>query len=208
MLFTIANCSLEWTCQQLLAEESLIAILLPFCKSSCFGVSLGAKSSLSSICAYIPRVYWQWFLKVNQPGLVAIVNSLREFAKSGDYKKLFRTPLGIYYFSTVDLLLFLNALVANPLNLEDIQLSSIISSVLSQFLANGIEQEKNIVVEILWKLSCNRSLRPNVLSNLPPSLKQQLPTEVFGNEKFLPISSDTSELDYLGKPYKLELILA
>lgn len=180
MLIIIANCSLEWSCQQLLAEDSVVKILLPFCKSDYFGIRLGAKSSLSSISAFMTEQHWR-FLQINEQERIALADALTEFAESGSYKKQFLTSLCNYYFSALDLLLILNALVENPLNVEVIQ-SSNICLALSQFLANGTDMEKDSVVELLWKLCRNQNVRLHLLSGLP-QIQKQLPVEVFSSEE-------------------------
>lgn len=189
MLLIIANCSLEWSCQQLLAEDSVVKILLPFCKSDYFGIRLGAKASLSSISYFISEQHWR-FLKIDNSELIAIVDCLKEFADSGSYRKRFLTSLSNYNFSSRDLLLIFDALVENPLNVEVFQ-SSNICFTLSQLLFNGTEMEKDLIVEILWKLCRNQSVRSFVLSELP-YIKQQLPVEVFGLKRPLQFSCDPS----------------
>jgi hypothetical protein len=202
MLLIIANCSLEWNCQQLLAEDTVIKILLPFCKSDYFGIRLGAKSSLSSVSAFVTGQHCR-FLQIHESEHIAIVDALTEFAKSGSYRKQFLTSLCNYYFSVLDLLLLLSALVENPLNVEVIQ-SSNIYSVLSQFLANGTEMEKDCVVELLWKLCHSQDVRLHLLNRVP-EIQNQLPVEVFGGKECLRFSSlsssqllDTTQEFHLG----------
>lgn len=189
MLLIIANCSLEQSCQQLLAEDSVVKILLPFCKSDYFGICLGAKSSLSSVSAFVPERHWR-FLQISQHERVALVDSLTEFAGSGSYRKRFRTSLCNYYFSAIDLLLLLNSLVENPLNVEVIQ-SSNMCPILSKFLDNGTKMEKDSVVEIFWKLCRSQSMRLHILSSLP-RIQTQLPIEVFSSKECLHFSCGTS----------------
>ena len=185
-MLIIANCSLEWNCQQLLAEDTVVNILLPFCKSDYFGIRLGAKSSLSSVSAFMTRQHWR-FLRINEHERIAIVDALNEFAESGSYRKQFLTSLCNYYFSLLDLLLLLNAFVENPLNVEVIQSSNIYPA-LSQILANGTDIEKDTVVELLWKLCRSQYMQLHLLSTLP-GIQNQLPVEVFGCKKPLLFSS-------------------
>ena len=177
MLLIIANCSLELSCQLLLAESCVIKTLLPFCKSDYFGIRLGAKSSLSSISTYMTEQHWR-LLQINKHERVALVDTLVGFGESGSFRKQFVTSLCNYYFSAIDLLLLLNALVENPLNVEVIQ-SSTFYSMLHQFLTNGTEAEKESIIELLWKMCRSHTVQSHLLSCVP-EIKYQLPTEVFG----------------------------
>ena len=188
MLLIIANCSSEWNCQQLLAEDTVVKILLPFCKSDYFGIRLGAKASLSSVSAFVGQHCR--FLRIHEQERIAVVDALTDFAESGSYRKQFLTPLCNYYFSLLDLLLLLNALVENPVNVEIIQ-SSNIYSVLSHFLASGTEMEKECVIELLWKLCRSQDVQLHLLSRVP-EIQNQLPVEVFSVKEPLCFSSNSS----------------
>ena len=202
MLLIIANCSVECNGQQLLAEDAVVKILLPFCKSDYFGIRLGAKASLSSVSAFMNRQHCR-FLRIHEQERIAIVDALTDFAKSGSYRKQFLTSLCNYYFSLLDLLVLLNALVENRVNVEIIQ-SSDIYSVLSQFLTTGTEMEKDCVTELLWKLCRSKDVQLHLLSRVP-EIQKQLPVEVFSSKEPLHFSSygsspllDTSQELYLG----------
>lgn len=201
MLLIIANCSLEWSCQQLLAEDTVAEILLPFCKSDYFGIRLGAKASLSSISAFIGNNCR--FVRMHEQERIAVVDALTDFAESGSYRKQFVTSLCNYFFSLLDLLLLLNALMENPMNAEIIQSSNIYSA-LSQFLANGTEMEKDCVTELLWKLCRCQDVQLHLLSRVP-EIQNQLPVEVFGIKMplhFLSSQSlDCNQAFQLGKFY-------
>ena len=193
MLLILANCSLEWSCQQPFTEDSIIKILLPFCKSDYFGIRLGAKCCLSSASGSLIS-HHQKLLQVEKHERIAICDALKEFSESGSYRKLFRTSCCKYYFSALDLLLFLSALVENSLNHEFV-LSSNVCLILSQFLdstSDGTELEKDCVVEILWKLCCTQSMKFHVLNTLPPHILKHLPCEVFSNQHPLQFVVDTS----------------
>ena len=184
MLFITANCSLEWNCQQLLAEKNTVNILLPFCKSEYFGIRLGAKSSLSSISCFVAKQNWR-FLQINKHEQDAILESLKQFAESGNYRRQFVTSLCKYYFSALDLLLLLNALVNNPLNSDIIQ-SSNLYSVLPHFLTSGTEMEKDCIIELLWRLRQNQKVHLHLFKRLLPNhISEQLPEEVFGRREAL-----------------------
>lgn len=180
---------MEWNGQQLLAEDAVVKILLPFCKSDYFGIRLGAKASLSSVSAFMTRQHCR-FLRIQEQERIAIVDALTDFAKSGSYRKQFLTSLCNYYFSLLDLLVLLNALVENPVNVEIIQ-SSNMYLVLSQFLVNGTEMEKDYVVELLWKLCRSQDVQLHLLSRVP-EIQKQLPVEVFSSKEPLLFSSHCS----------------
>ena len=153
--------------------------LLPFCKSDYFVIRLAAKSSLSTISAFITKKKWK-FLQIDQYERAALVNCLTEFSGSGSYKKEFNTSTACnYFFSALDLLRLLNALVENPLNVE-VMKSSNICSVISQFLANGTEKEKNSIAELVWRLCRSHNMRSYIFNSLP-QIQKQLPIEVFSS---------------------------
>ena len=201
MLLVIANCSLECNCQQLLAENSVVETLLPFCKSDYFGIRLGAKSSLSSISTSVAKQHHLRFFQMNKHEHVALFNTLKEFSEAGSYRKRFQTTLCDYYFSALDLLLLLNALMENSFNKELVQ-SSNISLTLSQFLTTGTKLEKDIVVELLWRLCRSQTMRLHVLSYVPHHIQDELPIEVFNTEKPLQFSCDSTShlLDANARP--------
>ncbi len=184
MLLIIARCSVEWDCQKLLARDSVVKVVLPFCKSDNFGMRLGAKSSLCSVSRFIPRQQWR-FLELNKHENV-LMDTLEDFTKSGGCIKKFTTSLSNYYFSASDLLLLLNALVENPLNVKVIQ--SNICSVISQFLTNGTEMEKDYITEIVWKLCRDSNIQSFLLSGVP-QIQKQLPIDVFSWKLFISASS-------------------
>lgn len=167
-------------------------ILLPFCKSDYFVIRLGAKCCLSSTTASLTR-HQQRLLQLEKHERIALFDALKEFSESGSYRKLFRTSFCNYYFSALDLLLLLSALVENSMNHELLQ-SNDICFILSQFLVNinGTDLEKDSVFECLWKLCRTQSMQLHVLSALPPHILKCLPNEVFNNGKPSRFSIGTS----------------
>ena len=125
----------------------------------------------------------------------AVFECLKEFAELGSYKRELVTSLCKYYFSASDILLFLNTLIENPLNVEVILATDHdkdICSVISQFLTNGTDLEKDAVAELLWKLCRSRNVRSCVLDRLPNEVQKQLPAEAFGSEEKLQFSCGPS----------------
>lgn len=185
MLLITASCSLELSCRELLAEKSIVNVLLPFCKSDCFGIRLGAKSSLSSLSYLLSEQHLK-LICIDEHESAALNNSLKEFAEVGSYRKLLRTSLSHYHFSAIDMFLLLNALVGNPFNSEFIQSTSMLS-VLHHFVVSGSEVEKSAVTELLWRLCCNQDAHSRVLSEVP-KIKGHIPREVFSNREVLHFS--------------------
>ena len=138
---------------------------------------------------------------MNEHEHVALFNTLKEFSEAGSYRKRFQTTLCDYYFSALDLLLLLNALMENSFNKELVQ-SSNISLTLSQFLTTGTKLEKDIVVELLWRLCRSQTMRLHVLSYVPHHIQDELPIEVFSTEKPLQFSCDSTShiLDANARP--------
>ena len=157
-------------------------ILLPFCKSDYFGIRLGAKSCLSSVSCFVAEKCWR-FLKLGEHEHSALLNSLKQLAESGDYKKQFVTSLCKYHFSSLDLLLLLNALANNPLNAE-IFMAGNIYSVIPKLFDRGTEMVKDSIIELLWRLCRSQNICLQVKSKLP-EINEQIPEEVGTRELLL-----------------------
>ena len=177
----------------MLADDFVVKLLLPFCKSDYFGIRIAAKSLLSSVCSSVPP-HQRRFLELIDVECIALVDALKDFSTAGSYRKMFRTSLCCYLFSAVDLLLLVSALAGNPLNVAILH-SCNIYSVVSPFLKNGSSRDKDVVFELFWKLCRGKHFQVSAFK-LFSQLHDQLPVEVFDGNHILrcgdPESLETS----------------